>query len=383
MTSALNPRCAPGGISLECREWSNLQVTLHTLLLAVIAFVATAIAIHWLRPLSEKIGLVDHPNDERKHHTTPTPLCGGLGIVAGLVVALLLSPRELGGIGWPLMAASLPLVAVGLWDDIVEISTKIRIAAQILSALLMVYLGHVVILHVGDIIEPGHVLNLGAWAVPLTVFSIVGIINGVNMLDGLDGLAGGVVFIALGWFATAAFIQGAGAEASLTLVLMSAAAGFLVFNLRHSRRGRATVFLGDTGSTVLGFALGWLSIQLSQMQAGALPPMSVVWIMAVPLLDTLAQIVRRLAAGRNPMSPDRNHLHHLLLRAGLSEGQTVAALFIAAWLFGAIGVGAWQFGVPMNLLFWGSLIIYGVYMAVVTWGNRPGKRPRRAGDQAG
>jgi UDP-GlcNAc:undecaprenyl-phosphate GlcNAc-1-phosphate transferase len=342
---------------------------LHTLLLTVTAFAATAVAIYILRPLCLKIGLVDHPDDVRKHHSTPIPLCGGLGIVAGIFIALLFADHDLRAIGWPFLVALLPLLIVGLWDDFAETSARVRIGAQIVSALLIVYMGYVVILHVGDIIEPGHVLNLGAWAVPLTVFSIVGIINGVNMLDGLDGLAGGVVFIALGWFATAAFIQGSGGEAVLILILMGAVAGFLAFNLRYSGRGRAVVFLGDTGSTVLGFALGWLSIRLSQGHADALPPMAVVWVIGVPLLDTLTQIVRRLAQGRHPMSPDRNHLHHLLLRAGLSEAQTIAALFVASWLFGAIGVGAWRFGVPMYVLFWGSLATYGAYLGVVTWGD--------------
>ncbi len=356
---------------------------MHILLLAVIAFVVTAVAIVILRPLSGKVGLLDHPDDLRKHHATPTPLCGGLGIIAGFVIALLLAEQEFGAIGWPFIGALLPLLAVGVWDDVAETSARVRIGAQILGALIMVYAGHVVILHVGDLIETGHVMNLGAWAVPLTVFSVVGIINGVNMLDGLDGLAGGVVFIALGWFATAALIQGAGAEAGVIFMLMGAVAGFLAFNLRHSRRGRASVFLGDAGSTALGFALGWLSIRLSQGHADALPPMAVVWIMAVPLLDTLTQIVRRLAQGRNPMAPDRNHLHHMLLRAGLSEGQTVGTLFIAAWLFGAVGVGAWRFGISMTFLFWGSLIIYGGYLAVLAWGPRLRKHPQGAGSKIG
>ena len=346
---------------------------MDTLLTPVTGFVATAIAIGILRPVCEKIGLVDHPDDVRKHHATATPLCGGLGIVAGLIVALIFAAREIGAGGWPFLLALLPLLAVGLWDDFVEMSSRIRIAAQIISALLMVYMGNVAILHVGDLVETGRVLNLGAWAVPLTVFAVVGVINGVNMLDGLDGLAGGVIFVALGWFATAAFIQGAGAEAGLVLALMGAVAGFLAFNMRNPLRSKASVFLGDTGSTVLGFAAGWLAIRITQMQADALPPMAAVWIMAVPVLDTLTQIVRRLAEGRNPMSPDRNHMHHMLLRAGLSDGQTVAVILLASCVFGAIGIGAWQFGVPMNVLFWGSLIIYAVYLVVVIRLQKKGK----------
>lgn len=352
------------------------------LLTPITAFVATAIAIGLMRPACEKIGLVDHSDDVRKHHATPTPLCGGLGIVAGLSVALFLAAPEISARGWPYLLALLPLLAVGLWDDFVETSSRIRIAAQVISALLMVYMGDVVILQVGDLFETGRVLGLGGWAVPLTVFAVVGVINGVNMIDGLDGLAGGVIFVALGWFATAAFIQGAGVEAGLILALMGAVAGFLAFNMRHPLRSKASVFLGDTGSTALGFAAGWLAIRITQMQADALPPMAAVWIMAVPLLDTLTQIVRRLVEGRNPMSPDRNHMHHMLLRAGLSDAQTVAVILLVSCIFGAIGIGAWQFGVPMHLLFWGSITIYVVYLVVVIRLPKSGKVLNVDADQA-
>jgi len=341
-----------------------------TFLATVTCFLATAIIIHFLRPWCMRVGLIDHPDATRKLHATSTPLCGGLGIVAGILLTMALFSGSVGQVGWPYLLAVTPLILVGVWDDLTEIHWWARMGAQILCALLMVYVGEVVILHLGDLIEPGRRLHLGSWAVPLTVFSIVGIINGINMLDGLDGLAGGVVMIALWWLAVAALIMGVAGNLSFVTILVAAIAGFLLFNLRYPVGGRALVFLGDTGSTVLGFTLGWQAIQLSQMQSDGLPPMSVIWIIGLPLFDAVTQIIRRLSDGRSPMSPDRNHLHHMLMRSGLTPGWAVAAMYLIAMVFGAIGIMFWRYEIPTNVSFWAFLTLFAIYAFSVIWGGK-------------
>lgn len=335
-------------------------------LAAAIAFVATVLAIYLLRPLCLKIGLVDHPDTVRKRHAVPTPLAGGLGILIGILMTSLLVP-ELRDAGFrPLLYALLPLLVVGLLDDFFETRTLVQVIAQAIAAALMAYMGGTIIRNLGALVSPNQLVVLHGWAVPFTLFCVVGVVNSINMIDGVDGLAGGVVLIALGWFAVAGAIHGAAADTLLAVTLMGAVAGFLVFNLRHPLRAHASVFLGDTGSMMLGFALVWLSVRLTQVETGGLPAMAAVWVLGLPLLDTLSMIVRRLAQKRNPLSADEDHLHHVLLRAGLSNGQTVGILLLVAWLFGAIGIGAWRSGIPESVLFYGALTVYAIYLIVMT-----------------
>ena len=346
---------------------------------AVIAFSASVLAIYLLRPLFLKIGLVDHPDTVRKQHAVSTPLGGGLCILIGVLITSLLVP-ELRDAGFKaLLIALVPLLVVGMLDDMVETRTLVRVVAQIAAGILMVHEGGAVIRNLGALVAPNQLVTLHGWAVPFTLFCVLGVVNAINMIDGIDGLAGGVVLVALGWFAVAGYMLGAIADTLLAVTCMGAVAGFLVFNLRHPLRARASIFLGDTGSMMLGFVLVWLSVRLTQVESGGLPAMAAVWVIGLPLLDTLAMIVRRLAQKRSPLSADRDHLHYVLLRAGLSPGQTVGVLLLVAWLFGAIGIWAWRAGIPESVLFYGALTVYAAYLMVMyrVWtANEPARVAR-------
>jgi UDP-GlcNAc:undecaprenyl-phosphate GlcNAc-1-phosphate transferase len=340
-------------------------MTMTIELIAPVAFVAAVSVTHFLRPVCLRIGLVDNPDSVRKHHAAPTPLGGGLGILAGILTAALLVPEmRQEGLG-SFLYALVPLLVAGLWDDMYEARTRVRLIAQVAAGLLFVYQGGVVISELGALVEVGNPVVLHRWAPVFTIFCVIGVVNSVNMIDGLDGLAGGVALVALGWFALAASLQGASVDTAFALVFMGAVAGFLVFNFRHPKRSRASVFLGDTGSMMLGLALVWLSVRLTRVDSGGMPPMAAVWVIGLPLLDTLSVIVRRLSQGRSPLSPDRDHLHYVLLRAGLSVEQTVYALMLVGFAFGAIGIAAWRFDIPETLLFWGALWTYAVYLTVM------------------
>ena len=332
---------------------------------APVAFVAAIFAIYVLRPICLKIGLVDHPDAIRKQHAAPTPLGGGLGILAGILTAALLIPetRQYGFRSF--LVALVPLLIAGVWDDRFEARTAVRVIAQIVAAVLMVYEGGVVIRDLGRLVDPVQSVVLHSWAVPFTIFCVIGVVNSINMIDGVDGLAGGLVLVALAWFALAGSIQGAAVETVLAVAFMGAVAGFLIFNFPHPFRDRASVFLGDMGSMMLGLVLVWLAVRLTRVESGGMPPMAAVWVIGMPLLDTLSIMVRRVAQGRSPMAPDRDHLHYVLLRAGLSVGQTVSILMLVGLSFGAIGIGAWRFGVPDSVLFYGALSVYAVYLVAM------------------
>ncbi len=347
---------------------------------APVAFVAAVAATYFLRPICVKVGLVDHPDAIRKQHAAPTALGGGLGILTGILIAALFIPEMHEDGLRSFLIALAPLLVAGLWDDRFETRTLVRVFAQIVAAVVMVYEGGVVIRDLGGLVDPVQSVVLHSWAVPFTIFCVIGVVNSINMIDGLDGLAGGLVLIALGWFALAASFQGAVLDTAFAIAFMGAVAGFLVFNFRHPNRKRASVFLGDTGSMMLGLVLVWLAVRLTKVESGGMPPMAAVWVIGMPLLDTLSIMVRRVARGRSPMAPDRDHLHYVLLRAGLSVRQTVSILMLVGLLFGAIGVGAWRFGVPDSVLFYGALSVYAVYLVVMIPVWKRMVTPEDAGD---
>ncbi len=179
---------------------------------------------------------------------------------------------------------------------------------------------------------------------------VVGLVNAINMSDGVDGLAGSASAAAF-WLAAICFWVGENRIGLQTLALAAACSGFLLFNMRHRWRAKASLFLGDGGSTFLGAALAGIILILTNTHAEIAFPI-VLWVVVVPVIDTLSLIVRRLAARRSPFSPDRQHLHHLFIDVGLSAGQTAVAIMALNFLAGAIAYIAIRLGIPA----WSMLI---------------------------
>jgi UDP-GlcNAc:undecaprenyl-phosphate GlcNAc-1-phosphate transferase len=225
--------------------------------------------------------------------------------------------------------------------------------AQIVAASLMAVWADQVIHSVGDPVGLGE-LGLGRWAVPFTVFAVVGVMNAINMIDGMDGLAGGVSAVAIGWLAALAALNANGAQLELLLLWLGAVVGFLLFNLRYPVGKRARVFMGDGGSLVLGLTLAWFCVDLAQdSSAGpAVYPITAVWILGVPIMDTVYLILRRAYRRTSPFAPDRRHIHHTLLVMGLREGWAVFVIVVLSAVYGAVGVLGWYWGVPEPML-WG------------------------------
>ena len=190
-------------------------------------------------------------------------------------------------------------------------------------------------------------------------------INAMNMSDGSDGLAGGLALIALFFFYLLAYATDQTSLTYLISILCASLIGFLVFNARNPWRKQASVFLGDSGSTMLGFVLAWIAIALSQGGVNKVTPITVMWILALPLLDMIAMVVRRLRLGRNPFAADREHLHHIFVAAGYSESQAVAIIWLVALSFGAVGVAGWYFGVPESVMAVGFVVALVMYYQFV------------------
>jgi UDP-GlcNAc:undecaprenyl-phosphate GlcNAc-1-phosphate transferase len=249
------------------------------------------------------------------------------------------------------LAAAAILVLVSVWDDWKELHHVPRFIAQIVAVLVMIYGAGVELRSVGDLLG-WRPIGLSVLAVPMTVFAVVGVINAVNMIDGMDGLAGSTSLASFAWFGAAATLSGLAEQAGLAWVLCGGLAGFLVLNLRLPWQPRARVFLGDAGSTLLGFALAWLAIDLTQGPGRTMPPIAALWVVLLPLADCVSLMARRRARGQSPFHPDREHIHHFLLAHGFSVSGALAMLVAAGFLFGAVGVLGWRAGVPEPALFW-------------------------------
>jgi len=337
------------------------------LIQALIAGALTALLIVWLRRPALRFGLVDHPGG-RKRHGESVPLTGGLAITVATFVALSVSFGPLHDYR-VLFVAMLLLAVIGLLDDLGEVSPRSKLGVQVLAAVLMTSWGNHFLLSLGDILARGPI-SLNNWAIPLTVFATVAVINAVNMFDGVDGLAGGLVLVILAFFAYFAWSAGDVNALKLLVVLIGAIAGFLLFNAPLPWRGDRRVFMGDTGSLVLGFVVVWFSIDFTQRADNAVPPVVMLWIVGVLLLDVFTVTARRILRRRDPAAPDRAHIHHLLLRRGYSATKTMLILLAANAGLGAIGVLGWRNGVSEATLFFVFFALGLVYLTVFLYPGR-------------
>jgi UDP-GlcNAc:undecaprenyl-phosphate GlcNAc-1-phosphate transferase len=328
---------------------------------AVFAAFVTGLLILILRRPALRWQLVDHPGG-RKRHGAPVPLTGGIAITAGFICALLVSFSAFGEFT-PFFAGVLLLTLIGLMDDVGEVSAGTKMMFQLIAALLMTSWGNNFLVNLGDLFGTNPI-NTRNWAIPLTLFAALAVINALNMLDGLDGLAGGLAFLMLLFFAGFAWTLGDMNSAKILIVLLGAVGGFLFFNLPWGLRGRHRTFMGDAGSMVLGFAIAWFAVSLTQRGGSAVSPPVMLWVLGIVLMDVFTVTVRRLARRRSPMAPDRDHIHHVLLRRGFGPGKTLVTLLGANALLGLVGTTMWRQGVPDWWIFWAFLGVCVVYFAL-------------------
>lgn len=316
-------------------------------LLATLVVIGLSAACMLLfQPLARHWKLLDQP-DERKHHDGAVPLVGGLSIYIGLLGAHLLMPRALVSDEIPLLAAGLLLV-IGLLDDFQQLPVRIRFSAQIAAVMLLCLGAGNWLESLGDLVTTGPI-DLGPLGLVFTVFAAVGIINAFNMIDGLDGLASGLALITLSAIMILQTLSGASIM-PLVILLCVALLPFLAFNLGLLGE-RHKIFLGDAGSMMLGLIVVWRLIANSQGAEPLYPPVVALWLVAVPLIDTIAVMLRRIRRGDSPFEPDRCHIHHLLVDAGLSPRTVLAILLAAAVLLVVIGLDGAIDNWPQPLLF--------------------------------
>jgi UDP-GlcNAc:undecaprenyl-phosphate/decaprenyl-phosphate GlcNAc-1-phosphate transferase len=332
------------------------------------SFIITVISLFALKPIADRLGLIDVPGG-RKAHIAPTPLIGGLGIYLGTFSMCLLTPGLFAEYS-ALLALSALVLFVGILDDAKELRVPVRMGFHTLAALLMAGVAGVKLDSLGDIVGLGAV-DLGILSIPVTVFATVGVINAINMADGLDGLSGGLVLIALGFISITAFTAGNLDLVSFVALLACAVAAFLMMNFRVLWKKRALVYLGDAGSTMLGFMLAWLLISNSQGIDAVFSPVFALWFLALPLIDTVYLFIARPLRNKSPFAPGVDHIHHNLLRRGLDVRNTVLLLYTAALMFGTIGLIGYLLQVQENFMFLAFLVLFLFYVHISQVLSRP------------
>lgn len=295
----------------------------------IVAFLTTPV----VRTLAHKMGAIDVPKDARRMHDHPIPRMGGLAIfLAFLLSVLLFAELTLQVRG--MLLGSVMIVVLGIFDDIYSLSAKFKFIVQIVAALIAVGCGNMIeVLSNPNIFSSNPYWELKWLSWPITVIWIVAITNAVNLIDGLDGLACGVSTISSMSMLVIALVLNEGDVAIFLAALAGGCIGFLPYNLNPAK-----IFMGDTGSTFLGYILAVVSIQGMFKMYSVISFVVPFLMLGLPIFDTAFAFIRRIARGQSPMKPDRSHVHHRLIDMGFSQKQAVAVLYVISAILGLSAV---------------------------------------------
>lgn len=332
-------------------DFSLVYSILFSLLAAaVLSFGATPL----VKRAAFKLGAIDVPKDGRRMHDHPIPRLGGLAIFLGFMLsALLFAEMERPVRG--LLIGAVIIVILGVLDDIMTLRALPKFIVQIGAAWIAVHHGNVIQYLSNPILtSTERFIDLGSLAVPVTILWIVAITNAVNFIDGLDGLAVGVSAISSATLLVTAILVSEGNVAVIMAALLGACLGFIPYNMNPAK-----IFMGDSGSTFLGYVLAVVSIQglfkLYAIISFAVPFL----ILGLPIFDICFAILRRLARGENPMHADRGHVHHRLIDMGFNQKQAVAISYIMTAILGLSAVVLTSSGALRALFLIGAVFVVG------------------------
>ena len=299
----------------------------------VVALVVSFLATPIVKSFAYKLGAIDVPKDARRMHKVPIPRLGGLAIFLGFIISMLLFcplDDQIKGI----LLGSVIIVVMGIIDDITPLRAGLKFIVQIFAALIPIYYGVQITCISNPNIFSDHLYwDFGWLSIPITVVWIVGLTNAVNLIDGLDGLAIGVSSISALTMLVIAILVAEPQVAIVMAALVGACIGFMPYNMNPAK-----IFMGDTGSTFLGYILACITIQGLFKFYAVISFVVPFLILGLPIFDTMFAIIRRISHGQNPMAPDRSHVHHRLIDMGLNQKQAVAVLYVISAILGLSAV---------------------------------------------
>ncbi|UCZ52711.1 undecaprenyl/decaprenyl-phosphate alpha-N-acetylglucosaminyl 1-phosphate transferase [Bacillus shivajii] len=298
----------------------------------IFAIIMTLILSLTITPLiikvALKLGAVDQPSS-RKVHQKAMPRLGGLAIFLSFVAGIsFIHPYD--PFHYSIIVGATIIIAIGILDDFIELSAKMKVVGQLVAALTVVAYGGLKIEFVN--LPFGGVWEFGIFSIPITIFWILTLTNAINLIDGLDGLAGGVSAIGLVSLSVMAFMMGNEYVMIVSLILLFSVLGFLVFNFYPAK-----IFMGDTGALFLGYMFAVLSI-LGFKNVTVISFIIPILILGLPLSDTIFAIIRRVKNKTPFYVPDRSHIHHCFLDLGFSHRQTVLIIYGVSAFFGSIAI---------------------------------------------
>jgi UDP-GlcNAc:undecaprenyl-phosphate GlcNAc-1-phosphate transferase len=330
-----------------------MNYDLKTILIIVLTtFCFTALLVPIIKKISFHIGAVDHPN-ERRVNKIPMPNIGGLGIFAGFLLGYMLFCKQTVAMN-SVLIGSFVIIIMGIIDGVNNIKARYQFLAQLVVACIVVFYGGLVI---NNIDMFGYNFDFGIFAYPLTLFFITGMMNVINFIDGLDGLAAGVSSIFFLTIGIIAFIMNkmGGLDIALAFIMLGSTLGFLLHNFYPAK-----IYMGNGGAMFLGFIIsvialfGFKNVTLTSLIVPVL-------IMAVPILDTLFAILRRLINKKNVSQADKQHLHHQLLKMNFSHRTSVLIIYYIDALFAFASIVYVLKDAHLGI------IIYIILLAIVLW----------------
>lgn len=317
-----------------------------------------------LRKVAKKIGLVDKPN-ERKLHQGSIPLVGGIAICFSLAYFLFNNPSVIPHSSLYATCITL-LVIIGALDDKYDLNFRIRIMIQAGLSIAMMMIGGIELHTIGNVFGFGEV-KLGLAGYVITILAVVGAINAFNMVDGIDGLLGALSIVTFGGLGLMLAHDRQHQLAYLCLVMIVIILPYILLNIGAFGRKRK-VFMGDAGSMLIGFTVIWFLLLSSQNgKTPPLRPVTALWLIAVPLMDMAAIMLRRIRRGDSPFKPDREHLHHIFQKLGLSSWQTVLTVSLIAIVLATYGILGEIYNVNEAFMFYSFIVCFVIYAIILNY----------------
>ncbi|MGL4476278.1 MAG: UDP-N-acetylglucosamine--undecaprenyl-phosphate N-acetylglucosaminephosphotransferase [Shewanella sp.] len=322
-----------------------------------IGFLLAFAVIKFAAPFAFRVGLVDLPNS-RKVHDGAVPLIGGIGIFISVLFASAFFIENSHTLNLYLISSAL-ILFIGVLDDRYDLSVRLRIAAQVIIASILIFGAESYLSSFGYIFYFFE-FKLGYLGILVTVLAVIGSINAFNMVDGIDGLAG---LLSIVTFSSLAFLfyHAHNPWFILPILFIAAISAYLFFNLRWPFASLEKVFMGDAGSMLIGLTVVWLLVIGTESNQQVFSPVTALYLIAIPLMDMTAIMYRRIKKGHSPFKPDRDHLHHIFERAGYTRKQTLVRITIVSMLLAVFGVSGEIFDFPEWVMFFVFMLIFAFY----------------------
>lgn len=301
--------------------------------LSIISMIMSFLITPFVKKFAVRIKAIDVPKDERRVHNKPIPLLGGLSIYITFVIVLILKKGPITYEQIGVILGATIIVIGGIIDDLKGLKPWQKLIFQLSSAIILIIFGLRIKLITNPFSKADSFINMGYLSLPITIIWVIGITNALNLIDGLDGLAAGITLIAALTILLIAILYNREEAAYMTAILSGAVFGFLPYNFNP-----ASIFMGDTGSQLLGFLLAAISIEGAIKSAAIFSIAVPILAIGLPIYDTLFAMVRRKVNGKPIMEADRGHLHHRLLDMGLTQKQVVIIMYLISAILGGISI---------------------------------------------